>query len=33
MVALMDGKLVAGALSYNAYNEGVEIEIDMREDQ
>lgn len=31
-VILKDGELVAGASSYSAYNEGIEIEIDTRED-
>ncbi|MBO5209590.1 MAG: GNAT family N-acetyltransferase [Lachnospiraceae bacterium] len=31
-VALKDGELVAGASSYSTYNEGIEIEIDTRED-
>lgn len=32
VVALKDGELVAGASSYSRYNEGIEIEIDTRED-
>lgn len=31
-VVLKDGELVAGASSYSTYNEGIEIEIDTRED-
>lgn len=31
-VVLKDGELVAGASSYSRYNEGIEIEIDTRED-
>ena len=33
VVALKDGELAAGASSYSTYNEGIEIEIDTREDQ
>lgn len=32
VVILKDGELVAGASSYSTYNEGIEIEIDTRED-
>lgn len=32
VVVLKDGELVAGASSYSRYNEGIEIEIDTRED-
>lgn len=32
VVALKNGELVAGASSYSRYNEGIEIEIDTRED-
>lgn len=32
VVILKDGELVAGASSYSRYNEGIEIEIDTRED-
>lgn len=32
VVALKDGELVSGASSYSTYNEGIEIEIDTRED-
>ena len=32
IVILRDGELVAGASSYSRYNEGIEIEIDTRED-
>lgn len=32
VVALKDGELAAGASSYSRYNEGIEIEIDTRED-
>lgn len=32
VVILRDGELVAGASSYSTYNEGIEIEIDTRED-
>ncbi len=32
VIALKDGELVAGASSYSTYNEGIEIEIDTRED-
>ena len=32
VVVLKDGELVAGASSYSTYNEGIEIEIDTRED-
>ena len=32
VVALKDGELAAGASSYSTYNEGIEIEIDTRED-
>lgn len=32
VVVLKDGELVAGASSYGRYNEGIEIEIDTRED-
>ncbi|MBP3325204.1 MAG: GNAT family N-acetyltransferase [Coprococcus sp.] len=32
VVALKDGELVAGASSYSTYKEGIEIEIDTRED-
>ncbi len=32
VVALKDGELVAGASSYSRYNEGIEIEVDTRED-
>ncbi|MCM1162285.1 MAG: GNAT family N-acetyltransferase [Roseburia sp.] len=32
VAALKDGELVAGASSYSRYNEGIEIEIDTRED-
>ena len=32
VVALKDGELVAGASSYSTYREGIEIEIDTRED-
>lgn len=32
VVALQDGELVAGASSYSRYKEGIEIEIDTRED-
>ncbi|MGN0401537.1 MAG: GNAT family N-acetyltransferase [Acetatifactor sp.] len=32
VVALKDGQLVAGASSYSTYKEGIEIEIDTRED-
>ena len=33
VVVLKDGELLAGASSYSRYNEGIEIEIDTREDQ
>lgn len=33
VVAFKDGELVAGASSYSTYDEGIEIEIDTREDQ
>lgn len=33
VVVLLDGELVAGASSYSTYQEGIEIEIDTREDQ
>ncbi len=32
VVVLKDGELIAGASSYSRYNEGIEIEIDTRED-
>lgn len=32
VVALKDGEIVSGASSYSTYNEGIEIEIDTRED-
>lgn len=33
VVALKDGRLVAGASSYSRYREGIEIEVDTRQDQ
>lgn len=33
VVALKDGEVVSGASSYSTYSEGIEIEIDTREDQ
>ena len=32
VVVLKDGELVAGASSYSRYNDGIEIEVDTRED-
>ncbi len=33
IVALKDGQLAAGASSYSRYREGIEIEVDTRQDQ